>query len=306
MVAENEAGQDAFTPAVADLPGSARKRPLRERPRSPADQRPLLPDCRAYELVSAANAGGYEVESTLVPGQTPYAGYPNAQDSVLYSLHFGSLPGIAGEPPNFGRDPYVAERGDEGWVSHYVGLPGAGMADPEPYGSPVLAADDQLKDFAFGGEESAIPASPASAPTCRCGSTAARRSRAWPARRTPGASAPEPTVAKYLSADGSHLVFGSKKEFEADGAGETARIYERDLKAGVTQIVSTDEAGNTLAGGGVAELDLSSDGSRVLVGKKVSTDRRRHLLPALHARRQRRSHRETHAGRGRWRRSSTG
>src|SRR4029077_8877845 len=66
-------------------------------------------------------------------------------------LHFGSLPGIAGEPPNFGRDPYVAERTETGWVSRYVGLPGAGMADEEPYGSPVIGADDQLPDFAFGG-----------------------------------------------------------------------------------------------------------------------------------------------------------
>jgi Tol biopolymer transport system component len=86
----------------------------------------------------------------------------------------------------------------------------------------------------------------------------------------PGESSPEPTVAKYFSADGSHLVFGSSKEFEEDGSGEIPRIYERDLKDDVTQIVSTDEAGATLAGGGVAELDVSSDGSRVLVGKQVS------------------------------------
>ena len=38
----------------------------------------LLLDCRAYELVSAANAGGYDVESNLVAGQTPFGGYPQA------------------------------------------------------------------------------------------------------------------------------------------------------------------------------------------------------------------------------------
>lgn len=37
-----------------------------------------LPDCRAFELASAANTGGYEVESDLVEGQTPFAGYPAA------------------------------------------------------------------------------------------------------------------------------------------------------------------------------------------------------------------------------------
>ena len=36
----------------------------------------LLPDCRAYELVSAANSGGYDVESNLVAGQEPYGGFP--------------------------------------------------------------------------------------------------------------------------------------------------------------------------------------------------------------------------------------
>ena len=36
----------------------------------------LLGACRAYELVSAANAGGYNVESDLVPGQTPLPGFP--------------------------------------------------------------------------------------------------------------------------------------------------------------------------------------------------------------------------------------
>ena len=70
----------------------------------------LLLDCRAYELVTAANAGGYDVESDLVPLQTPFTAYPNAHDRVLYGLHYGSIPNIAGTPPNFGVDPYVAER----------------------------------------------------------------------------------------------------------------------------------------------------------------------------------------------------
>ena len=70
----------------------------------------LLLDCRAYELVTAANAGGYDVESDLVPLQTPFAAYPNADDRVLYGLHYGSIPNIAGSPPNYGVDPYVAER----------------------------------------------------------------------------------------------------------------------------------------------------------------------------------------------------
>ena len=38
----------------------------------------LLSDCRGYELVSSGHAGGYDVESTLVPSQVPFEGYPRA------------------------------------------------------------------------------------------------------------------------------------------------------------------------------------------------------------------------------------
>ena len=48
---------------------------------------------------------------TWSPGQQPLVAYPDAEDRVLYSMHYGSIPGIAGNPTNFGRDPYVATRG---------------------------------------------------------------------------------------------------------------------------------------------------------------------------------------------------
>ena len=79
-----------------------------------------LPDCRAYELVSAANTGGYAVESNLVEGQTPFGGYPQASGAspgpsrVLYATHYGGIPGV-GEPTNKGNDTYVATRGKDGW-----------------------------------------------------------------------------------------------------------------------------------------------------------------------------------------------
>lgn len=272
VVAQNEAGEATFTIQWRTYPAPPEKDTCENAHVRQQTSAALLPDCRAYELVSAANAGGYEVESTLVPGQAPYQGYPNAQDRVLYSLHFGSIPGIAGEPPNFGRDPYLAERTATGWVSRYVGLPGAGMADPEPYGSPVLGADDQLRDFVFGGEGICNPCFNGLGTNLPLRLEGGAPQPGMVGSENPGATAPEPVVSRSLSADGSHLVFASKKEFEDDGAGETPRIYERDLKAGTTQVVSTDESGSTLAGGGVAELDVSSDGSHVLVGKKVSTD----------------------------------
>src|SRR5262249_40637124 len=88
----------------------------------------------------------------------------------------------------------------------------------------------------------------------------------------PGESAPEGHVAKSMSADGSHLVFGSTKKIETAGAAGALTLYERDLTAKSTEVVSTDETGATLSGPDVASLDVSSDGARVVIGKKVSTD----------------------------------
>ena len=89
----------------------------------------LLPDCRAYELASVQNSGGFDVESDVVPGQTPLTAYPRAGDRLLYSIHVGLIPGIAGSPTNYGTDPYVATAEKDGWTTEYVGLPADGMAD---------------------------------------------------------------------------------------------------------------------------------------------------------------------------------
>ena len=103
-----------------------------------------LLDCRAYELVSAANAGGYDVESDLVPGQAPLAGHPDADGRVLYAMHQGAIPGTAGNPTNFGRDPYIATRGTDRWTTRYVGLPANGMTQVGAFGSPLLGTDSAL------------------------------------------------------------------------------------------------------------------------------------------------------------------
>ena len=76
LVAENDAG--AATPSsefhtFASPPSSDPCPNAQVRQQTSAY---LLPDCRAYELASAANAGGYDVESSLIPGQTPFAAYP--------------------------------------------------------------------------------------------------------------------------------------------------------------------------------------------------------------------------------------
>jgi hypothetical protein len=82
-------------------------------------------------------------------------------------------------------------------------------------------------------------------------------------------------VKKPLSADGSNFVFGSKQQFEPAGnsSGGDVSLYQRDLQTDATQVVSTLPDGSTIeAGDDVAELDISSDGSRVLIGQLLNTD----------------------------------
>jgi hypothetical protein len=233
----------------------------------------LLPDCRAFELASAADQGGYDVESDLVPGQSPLAGYPAASgpSRVLYSVHFGAIPGTD-HPTNLGLDPYVATRGEDGWTTEYVGVPANSAPGAEPFGSPLLGADATLTSFAFGG------------PTI-CDPCFSNGSTGIPIRVAGGAliqgmagslpvANPEPAgqIDRAFSADGSHFLFGSTQKFEPDGNSGEVSIYDRDLATGVTRVVSKTPGGATMTGAGIAELDVSDDGSRVLIGQLTGTD----------------------------------
>ena len=86
----------------------------------------------------------------------------------------------------------------------------------------------------------------------------------------PGPSAkPAGHIAKDLSADGTHFVFGSKSKFEPDGKEGEVSIYDRNLTSGETHVVSKTPGGETMKEEGeeIAELDISADGSNILLGK---------------------------------------
>ncbi len=76
---------------------------------------------------------------------------------------------------------------------------------------------------------------------------------------------------KHLSDDGAHLIFGSEEKFEEAGNEGSVSIYDRNLATNTTQVVSTMPNGSTMSGE-VAELDLSADGSRVVIGKFIGED----------------------------------
>lgn len=229
-----------------------------------------LSHCRAYELVSALDAGGYDVASNIVQGETPLPAYPQAQDSFLYTTSVGKLPGVGGYPVNLGTDPYIASRGSDGWTTKYVGLP-ATLPSDAPFASTLSGANAHLKVFAFGEPD-------------RCSPCFEDGSTGIPLRLSNGALVqgmkgsidvpdPEPAgkVAKPLSADGTHFIFGSEQRFEPAGNVGSVSIYDRNLNTQETQVVSTMPDGSTMTGE-IAELDVSANGNRVLIGRAVGED----------------------------------
>jgi hypothetical protein len=245
--------------------------------RKQTGSRTLL-DCRAYELVSAENTASYDVESSLVPGQQPFSGYPLASDPprVLYAVNAGAIPGL-GNPTNRGPDPYVATRGEDGWTTEYVGLPADIDSESGPFSSVLGGADASLDSFVFAGGGLC---SPCFASGIRTGIPLRLADgelvQGMSGSLDPGQQAanPEGEIGKYISADGGHLIFGSKYAFEpgANNSGTDLTLYSRDLRGGGTKIISTNTDGTTMTAGALSELDLSSDGSRVAFAKPVSTD----------------------------------
>ncbi len=247
----------------------------------------LLPDCRAYELVSAADTGGYDVESDLVAGQQPFGGYPDARGKVLYGIHSGAIPG-PWNPTNRGVDPYVATRYTNGWTTVYAGIAADNPFAASPFASDLVEASSDLTRLAFGGPGICSPcfADGSTGIPVREDSGTLVQGMAGPEEPGPGAQ-PDGLVRRRFSAAGTHLIFGSTSLFAAGGNDETGdvSIYDRNLTTGETQTVSNDTSGNPLdclqgAGQchspgdtpGIAELDVSSDGSRTVVGQLVHTD----------------------------------
>jgi hypothetical protein len=230
-----------------------------------------LLDCRAYELASTDYSGGNDVVSSTVPGSEPLVAYPGASGKLLYSLDSAIVPGTLGDPTNLGRDPYVAVRGANGWTTRYVGLPSGGMEDTGMFGSPLLEADSAMEQFAFGGEDICDPCFEDGSTNVPLRRSNGSLEKGMAGSLSPAAD-PAGEVRKRFSADGSSFIFGADKKFESTGNEGSVSIYERDLQSGTTQVVSTMPNGATMTGAGIAGLDVSADGSRVLVGKEVGKD----------------------------------
>ncbi len=234
-----------------------------------------LLDCRAYEIVSAGDSGGYDVRSDLQPNEEPLAGYPDAHGKALYAVLDGGIPGT-GNPTNRGPDPYVAVRdaADERWETTYVGVPSFAPSNT-PFASRLADADGALNTFAFGGSDFCSPCFDDGDVNVPIRLPGEPLSKGMAGSLDPGNSVPAGDVREHFSPDGNHFVFGTTSKFEpaGNGNGTDVTIYDRNLATGVTQVVSTLPNGNTIAAGDdLAVLGISHDGSRIVVAERLSAD----------------------------------
>lgn len=244
-----------------------------------------LPDCRAYELVSPARAGGAALSAE---GPTS----PLVGDRFAFSGAINAIPG-SGNPPNAGfpfplSDLYVASRRVDGWVTRYVGLSAeetvsqAGVPAGRVRGPAGVPADLTLSRFlTWNNSEAGRSYAPYLWDSD--GNALGR----WPTNVNEVAGATDTGLGNGFagdarpSADFSHYVFSSRNLAFADGGRTSApgSVYDDDIAAGVVRIASLTAGGGNIpqdpgAGGGSAEFvripAVSRDGSHILMSTFAS------------------------------------
>ncbi|HEX8689783.1 MAG TPA: hypothetical protein VF729_06025 [Solirubrobacterales bacterium] len=246
----------------------------------------LLPDCRAYEMVSPVDKNGgdivIELSTTADPG-----GYMQAApdgDRIAYS----SSASFAGQPSSFRHNQYLAERSErgnpgEGWRTEGIHptVKGESLSFNPGFSRAFMAFSEDLCS-AWLVDYQAPPPSPDGQEGFKnlyrrqnCGAAAGSLEAMVP---TPPAL-PEGTPKEYVgnksvqgvSADGRHafIVAGAELTPEAKGAGVTAKVYDRF--DGENHLVSVLPDGTPSSGAsgvgsgwhGNLQGAVSSDGSRV-------------------------------------------
>jgi hypothetical protein len=121
VVAGNEKGSDEAEGSFATYPDVPLEPTACENQMLRTGLSALLPDCRAYELVTPADTNGRAPLGVGHEGGnfTTHQVSP-AGDKVAFRVEGGSLPGIGGTGSYLG-DPYISSRGPSGWGTAYIG-----------------------------------------------------------------------------------------------------------------------------------------------------------------------------------------
>jgi hypothetical protein len=235
VVVSNEKGSDEAEGSFATYPSL----PAEPSPCSNALLRTgfsaLLPDCRAYELVTPPDTNaraplGVESEG----GGSATRQVSPAGDKVPFRVEGGSLPGLGGTGGLKG-DPYLAIRTPAGWSTAYVGPPGAEAIAI----SPGTTSPDQGYSFwlVTGGGSGALSTA----------TTYVRYPDGHAELVGQGSLATDPEVGgKLISEGGGHIIFGTgtfanpstaiQIEPQAAPSG-TSSLYDRTPN-GITHVIS--------------------------------------------------------------------
>ncbi len=253
-----------------------------------------LPDCRAYELVSAPNSGNVTlgVGGPIAPEATNPSRFP-------YTGRLGTIEG-SGDPIGTDRDLYVATRTNGGWVTKYVGVPGTEAAgvgsprEPDDYYNDQVAgirgSFDLSKildwDRGQGGFE------------C-CGLEGSLAPYMWAADGSPLGRLPSnlPEIpggtldiskggyigGVEISPDFSHYFFSSLLTAFAPGGLVAApgSAYDDDIQTGEVTLISKTAQGEDIPAGvgGSSEYiefpAVSTDGSHILMSTKAGGETQR-------------------------------
>jgi hypothetical protein len=216
----------------------------------------LLPDCRAYELVTPANTNGHPI--LALPRTTGDLSFPTratspAGGAVSFLVEGGAIPGFEGTS-GLNGDPYLATRGAEGWQTAAAGPNGEEAFSIQP-GS---VSPDQGYSFwgANGGSKVSAP-----------GQNNFLRYPNGASEPIGRGSLGEDLNAEGLliSENGGHVIFSSSQQLEegAPPAG-TQGLYDRTADE-VTHVVSLLPGDETPAAGKTAfYIGASLDGKGIV------------------------------------------
>lgn len=227
----------------------------------------LLPDCRAYELVTPPDTNaraplGVGNEGGVFPTRQ----VSPAGDKLPFRVEGGSLPGLGGTGSLVG-DPYLAARTDEGWATIYTGPSG----DEATAIAPGAFSPDQGYSFWWaGGKGSAVLASTTGYVRYPDGHSELL------GQGSLETIDPE-SVGQLISEGGSHIVFSTGAlassstavQLEPNAAPDgTSAIYDR-TPDGITHVVSLKPGDIPFeAGDNAVYLSASFDGKGIAFSVK--------------------------------------
>jgi hypothetical protein len=245
LVAENTAGEAEEEKSFKTFP-AAEGTPICENEAVRTGLSVLLPDCRAYELVTPPDTNGRSPTGGY-SGSFPTLLASPAGDRATFVVEGGLIPGSEGTG-SFDGDRYLATRGAEGWSTSVDGPNGEeafkitpGSVSPDQ--TYAIWSDDSGAHIRYPDGHSELIGR--------------------------GSLGEDPKVTgRLLTEGGSHIVFETKAgiavqlEPDAPPAG-TATVYDRSAE-GVTQVVSLlpeDKVPNS--GENAAYLGDSEDGNGI-------------------------------------------